>query len=128
MGRLSVTCGHAVLSPDATLMNNSAPGSGPVFLLTFHRGGGTVLARVLNCHPKLVIWGEHVGLINRLAEIDDMVTRVGRLMDPKTDEAIAEYTAFPDQRLTVFDPWANPFNYDAFILSCRQMIEGIFTR
>jgi predicted nicotinamide N-methyase len=31
------------------------PGSGPVFLLTLHRGGGTVLARVLNCHPDLVI-------------------------------------------------------------------------
>ena len=101
---------------------------GPVFLLTLHRAGGTVLARVLNCHPELVIWGEHVGLINRLAEIDDMVTRVGRLMVPKTDAAIAEYTAFPDQRLTVFDPWANPFEYEAFIRSCRQMIEGIFTR
>jgi len=62
-----------------------------VFLLTVHRGGGTVLARVLNCHPDLVIWGEHVGLINRLAEIDDMVTRVGRLMVHKTDEEIAEY-------------------------------------
>ena len=49
---------------------------GPVFVLTLHRAGGTVLVRVLNCHPELVIWGEHVGLINRLAEIDDMVTRV----------------------------------------------------
>ena len=101
---------------------------GPVFLLTLHRAGGTVLARVLNCHPELVIWGEHVGLINRLAEIDDMVTRVGRLMAPKTDEAIAEYVAFPDRRLTEFDPWANPFDYDAFSRSCREMIETIFTR
>jgi hypothetical protein len=49
--------------------------TGPVFLLTLHRGGGTVLARVLNCHPDLMIWGEHVGLIDRLAAIDDMVTR-----------------------------------------------------
>ena len=101
---------------------------GPVFLLTLHRGGGTVLARVLNCHPNLVIWGEHAGLINRLAEIDDMVSRVGRLMAPKTDEAIAEYVTFPDRRLTEFDPWANPFDYDAFIHSCREMIEQIFTR
>jgi hypothetical protein len=101
---------------------------GPVFVLTLHRGGGTVLVRVLNCHPELVIWGEHVGLINRLAEIDDMVTRVGRLMAPKTDEAIAEYVAFPDVRLTEFEPWANPFDYEAFSRSCREMIEAIFTR
>jgi sulfotransferase family protein len=101
---------------------------GPVFLLTLHRAGGTVLARVLNSHPGIVIWGEHVGLINRLAEIDDMVTRVGRMMAPKTDEAIAEYVAFPDRRLTEFDPWANPFNYDAFTRSCREMIEAIFKR
>jgi len=101
---------------------------GPVFVLTLHRAGGTVLVRVLNCHPELVIWGEHVGLINRLAEIDDMVTRVDRLMAPKTDEAIAEYVAFPDRRLTEFDPWANPFDYDSFSRSCREMIEAIFTR
>jgi hypothetical protein len=102
--------------------------SPPVFLLTLHRGGGTMLARILNCHPDLVIWGEHVGLINRLAEIDDMVTRVGRLMVPKTNEAIAEYIAFPEHRMTEFDPWANPFDYETFSRSCRAMIEGIFTR
>lgn len=100
----------------------------PVFLLAMHRGGGTALVRLLNCHPQLVIWGEHVGLINRLAEIDDMVSRVGRLMAPKTDEAIADYAAFPDHRLNEFDPWANPFDYDVFIRSCREMIETIFTR
>jgi hypothetical protein len=65
------------MSPDPSLS--------PVFLLTLHRGGGTVLARVLNCHSDLVIWGEHVRLINRLAEIDDMVTRVGLMIVPKTD-------------------------------------------
>jgi hypothetical protein len=102
--------------------------AGPIFLLTLHRGGGTMLTRILNCHPDLVIWGEHVGLINRLAEIDDMITRVGRLMVPKTDEAIAEYIAFPDHRLTEFDPWANPFDYETFSRSCRSLIEAIFTR
>jgi hypothetical protein len=104
------------------------PRLAPVFLLTQHRGGGTLLARILNCHPDLVIWGEHVGLINRLAEIDDMVTRVGRLMAPKTDVALADYAAFPDRRLTEFDPWANPFDYDIFCQSCRDMIEQQFTR
>jgi hypothetical protein len=107
---------------------NHALHSDPVFLLTMHRGGGTLLARILNCHPNLVIWGEHAGLINRLAEADDMVIRVGRLMVPKTDDMIAEYTEFPDHRLTDFDPWANPFDYDSFRRSCREMIEAIFTR
>jgi hypothetical protein len=60
-----------------------------------------IVGRLSNC-------SEHVGMINRLAEIDDMVTRVDRLMVPKTDDAIAEYTAFTDHRLTVFDPWGEP--------------------
>ncbi len=107
---------------------NLPPQSGPIFLLTMHRGGGTVLARVLNCHPDLVIRGEHVGLINRLAEIDDTINRVGRLMAHKTDDEIANYVAFPDHRLTTFDPWANPFDYDSFLRSCREMIESIFSR
>lgn len=101
---------------------------GPVFVLSPARGGGTVLARILNCHPQLVIWGEHVGLINRLAEIDDMVSRVGHLMYPKTEEAIADYVTFSDQRLTLFEPWANPFDRDSFRNSCRSLIEKIFTR
>jgi hypothetical protein len=100
----------------------------PVFLLTLHRSGGTALARILNCHPRLVIWGEHVGIVNRLAEIDDMVMRVGRLMAVKSDAEIADYAAFPDHRLTEFNPWANPFDHESFRRSCRQMIEGIFTR
>jgi Sulfotransferase family len=87
-----------------------------------------VLARMLNCHPALVIWGEHVGLINRLAEIDDMVSRVGRLTARKTEEAIADFIAFPDHRLNEFDPWANPFDHDGFRGSCRAMIEAIFAR
>jgi Sulfotransferase family len=107
---------------------NRPTNGGPVFVLTVHRGGGTVLTRILNCHPRLVIWGEHVGFINRLAEIDDMITRVGRLMARKTDEVIAEYVTFPDQRLTEFDPWVNPFDYNAFSRSCHDMIEAIFAR
>jgi hypothetical protein len=101
---------------------------GPVFVLSPARGGGTVLARILNCHPQLVIWGEHVGLINRLAEIDDMVSRVGHLMYPKTEEAIADFVTFSDQHLTLFEPWANPFDRDSFRGSCRSLIEKIFTR
>jgi hypothetical protein len=46
-------------------------------------------------------------------------------MAPKTEEAIAEYVAFPDHRLNEFDPWANLFDYDAFSRSCRQVIEAI---
>ena len=93
-----------------------------------HRGGGTVLARVLNCHADLVLWGEHIGFINRLAEIDDMVTRVGRLMATKADVEIADYTAFPDHRLTQFEPWANPFDYPGFLDSNREMIVRVFGR
>ena len=101
---------------------------GPIFLLSAARSGGTMLARVLNCHPDLVIWGEHVGFINRLAEIDHMVTRVGHLMYPKTNDMIADFIAFPDHRLTGFEPWVNPFDHATFRQSCRDMIEKMFTR
>jgi Sulfotransferase family len=102
--------------------------SGPVFLLSMHRAGGTVLSRVLNCHPDLVIWGEHAGFVNRLAEIDASIAKVDRLRTPKTDEAIADFVTFPDKRLTEFDPWINPFDYERFRRCCRDMMEMIFAR
>ena len=43
----------------------------PVFVLAQHRSGGTLLTRLLNCHPGLVIWGEHAGFLNKLAEAQD---------------------------------------------------------
>jgi hypothetical protein len=103
-------------------------GRGPVFVLTLHRAGGTVLARVLNCHPELVIWGEHAGLINRLAEIDDMIGRVARLASPKTEAEISDFIAFPDPRLNLFEPWVNPFDLAGFRRCCRAMLEAMFRR
>jgi hypothetical protein len=100
----------------------------PIFLFTLHRGGGSALSRVINCHPKIVIWGEHAGFINKLAEMDDLITRTKPLMDPKTDAQIAQFVSFPATKLTTFDPWANPFEYSRFRDSCREMILSIFTR
>ena len=101
---------------------------GPIFILAFHRGGGTVLMRVLNCHPDVVIWGEHNGLINRLAEMDELARSVPFLMEAKTAAGIAQHTRFAEDRLTTFDPWVNPFDHESFLQSCRAMIDGIFTR
>ena len=100
----------------------------PLFLLTVQRSGGTILARVLNCHPEIVIWGEHIGFINKLAEMDDIIRKAGPLMKPKTDEQIEDHVAFSNDRLPRFDPWVNAFDYESFCNACREIISSQFTR
>ena len=70
-GSFTIVCWHPVM--------HRITGAGwhdrPVFVLAQHRSGGTLLARLLNCHPGLVIWGEHAGFINRLAEAHELLVR-----------------------------------------------------
>ena len=105
---------------------NEAPSGGPVFLLSAHRSGGTLLARALNCHPDLVIWGEHAGFINRLADIDSIAGHYPRLTEPLADRDLATFVAHEKSDPRVFDPWVTPFAQDGFRDWCRRYIETTF--
>lgn len=98
-------------------------GKGPVFVFSAHRSGGTLISRILNCHPKLVIWGEHGGWINRLAEIDAIAAR-----QPVPDFSPEEYERYVSGRLTAeFDPWLSPFSRAEFRAFCRNFIRKTFS-
>ncbi len=101
---------------------------GPVFVLTAHRSGGTALARGLNRHPDLMIWGEHAGFINKLAELDAVVGHYPRLTQPLADRDLAEHVHRDKFAPGGFDPWLNPFEQAEWRDGCRRDLEATFRR
>lgn len=108
-------------------MTDGAAG-GPVFVFSAHRSGGSLLARVLNCHPDLVIWGEHAGFINRLAEIDAIAALYPRLTEPLAARGLDAFVAYEKSDPRLFDPWVTPFAQDGFRDWCRSYLEATFRR
>jgi hypothetical protein len=108
-------------------MSGGAAG-GPVFVFSTHRSGGTLLARVLNCHPELVIWGEHGGFINKLAEIDAAVERYPPLTSPLASRGLDSFVQGAKSDPASFNPWVTPFARDGFRQWCRAFIETTFSR
>jgi hypothetical protein len=104
---------------------DAIPHDRPVFVLAQHRSGGTLLTRLLNCHPDLVIWGEHAGFINKLAEAHAVLARHQDLLDL---EAQVSRDGIGNRGRTRFQPWANPFTVADVAEGCRSLIRGLFTR
>ncbi len=101
------------------------PHDRPVFVLAQHRSGGTLFARLLNCHPDLVIWGEHAGFINKLAEAHAVLVRHQDLLHP---EPQLRGDGPGDRAEERFQPWANPFTVADVTQGCRSLIRDLFTR
>lgn len=53
----------------------------PVVLVSATRSGSTLLQRMLNTHPQLTVWGEHVGVIKHLRAIRDDIVKFNRIID-----------------------------------------------
>ncbi len=102
--------------------------TGPVFVLTAHRSGGTALARGLNRHPDLVVWGEHAGFINKLAELDAVVAHYPPLTQPLDRRGLPDYVRTGKFDPDGFDPWRSPFERGDWRNWCRQFIETTFRR
>jgi hypothetical protein len=102
--------------------------AGPTFVLAPHRSGGTVLSRILNCHPALCIWGEHGGFINKLAEIEAVLNRLPSDQSPLANRRLAAHIASRRPNLTTFDPWISPLSLDAFRQWARDFIGTTFSK
>jgi Sulfotransferase family len=102
--------------------------SGPVFVLTAHRSGGTALARGLNRHPDLMVWGEHAGFINKLAELDEVIGHYPPLTRPLDQSQLDEHVRRDKFDPGAFDPWRNPFEQADWRDWCRRFIEATFRR
>src|SRR5215469_1553047 len=100
----------------------------PVFIFTIHRSGGTLLMRVLNCHPALVIWGEHGGFINKLTDADLMMRSLRIVLPVRSLEEIEEYVAFSEHWQKTFCPSMNPFAYSDFARWCHDLLTQVFSR
>ncbi len=100
----------------------------PVFVFTAHRSGGTALARGLNRHPDLVIWGEHAGFINKFAELDALVGHYPVLTQPLEQRGLDDYVRLGKFDPDGFNPWRNPFEQADYRAWCRNFIETTFRR
>jgi hypothetical protein len=100
----------------------------PVFAISTGRSGSTLVQRILNCHPDLVIWGEHFGFLNGLANVYVQMTKPEQKHYPRRKED----NPGPSLLLpTLQDPgapleWVNPWSIEEFKIQVREFIEGYF--
>ena len=97
----------------------------PVFVCAPHRSGSTMLMRVLNCHPELVIWGEHGGFLNQLAEMDAVMTRTWNIRRPIGERDLESYIA--QTEAPSFDAWTNPVDIAAFRRRMADLLDQTFS-
>ncbi|MGC1305206.1 MAG: sulfotransferase [Caulobacteraceae bacterium] len=100
----------------------------PVFVCAPHRSRGTYLQRLLNIHPRLVVWGEHGGLINKLAEIDQIGKLHTRVHGDGDDGYLAMFAAKRVEALFDYDPWANPLQAYQLREHHRRFLSAMFRR
>lgn len=100
----------------------------PIFVFAQHRGGGTLMLRLLNRHPDVVIWGEHGGFINQLADADLITRYYGALLRPRPEADFVHYMASDEAALPDHIPWVSPLTQDDVPTWCRTMIREVFTR
>lgn len=100
-------------------------GPGPIFLFTMHRGGGTLLQRVVNTQSQVVIWGEHGGFINKLAETDALLSSFWNVCSPIDTRRLPDFLAA--RASEDFDPWTNPVERAAYRKFAAEFIRASFT-
>jgi Sulfotransferase family len=106
----------------------SAATERPVFLFASHRTAGAELMRLLNCHPDLVIWGEHAGFINHLAEAAASIAHHANDLPERSSAELERFVTFDGAALAEFSPWMNAFESGEFNAECRQLIRRLFAR
>lgn len=98
----------------------------PVFVMSTAHAGSDLVQRLLNCHPHLVLWGEHGGFLNGLGKAYAQMRRQERF--PKVDSE----NAGPALLLpTLQDPnaaieWANPISLAGFEERLRGFVCDYF--
>lgn len=98
----------------------------PIFVFTMHRSGGTLLARILNVHPDVVIWGEHGGWINKLAETDATLGCIPEILRPIAERNLKAYSS--GEASGSFAPWTSPFERDDFRKFSRDLIRSTMAK
>jgi hypothetical protein len=100
----------------------------PIFVFAQHRGGSTLMLRLLNRHPGVVIWGEHAGFINQLADADQVLAGYRAMLGPRPEETFARFLASDDASMTENVPWVSPLTAHDFPSWSRKLIREVFCR
>jgi len=100
----------------------------PTFVIAPHRSRSTLLQRILNAHPRLVIWGEHGGLINKLAELDATAGYFWNVAMPMEGRNLEQLSSKPVSTELPFDPWTNPWDREQYLDFCRRFLLKTFQK
>lgn len=98
----------------------------PIFVCAPHRSRGTYLQRLLNFHPGIVVWGEHGGLINKLAELEGIGAWQARARVAPSEDEVASFRGKQLSALLEFNPWLNPLQPAQLREHHRRLISGVF--
>jgi hypothetical protein len=98
----------------------------PIFVCAPHRSRGTYLQRLLNFHPGIVIWGEHGGWINKLAELEGIGERQARARLAPTEAEVESFRGKQLGSLLEFNPWLNPLQTSQLSEHHRRLLTGVF--
>jgi Sulfotransferase family len=107
---------------------HSGPLYRPVFVFTQHRSGGTLLARLLNCHDKLVVWGEHGGFLDGLADARTQLECWSEQLPERSTRELRQYVRAERLADVKFRPWMSPFSPADYTEQCRRLLLSLFTR
>lgn len=99
---------------------NLVHSAAPIFVLGFHRGGTTFVQRLLNCHRRVVIWGEHAGIVKELRGIYENYKK-----SPAMEVDFLSYSDFSGFAER-FIPWANPFGHEALRARLANFLESLY--
>jgi hypothetical protein len=97
----------------------------PVIILTTGRSGSTLLQKLLNTNPELVIWGEHAGILNPMMNAYYLVENNDWIKD---DLAKGAWMLQPTRPI---DPdrwtaWDGPFSKAEFYRSLKKFTDSLF--
>lgn len=102
--------------------------SEPVFAISTGRSGSTLVQRLLNCHQDLVVWGEHYGFLNGLAQSYVQMANPDQKLFPhfgknnKGPGLVLPSLSDPSAAIE----WVNPWALDEFRQQLRSFMEGYF--
>lgn len=98
----------------------------PVFIFGTHRSGSTTVERLLNCHPDLVIWGEHGGMLNHLLALDTAMQCYPSLVTSMAERGLDRF--LKNKTATAFNPWRTTVSHHATRSMLRAWLMETFTR
>lgn len=97
----------------------------PITVLSTGRAGSTLLQKLLNTHPSLLIWGEHAGILNQLMIAWRVVSRSEWISDnePRGSWLLQKERPLNSDRWTA---WDGSFSKQGFRLRMKRFIDSLF--